>query len=214
MSEAEVRQRYGALADTYIRMFGDVASVDPQDLAFLKANLGACEGTVLDVGCGPGHLTAYLAGLGLDARGLDLVPEFIDTAASRWPSIEFSVGSLRALDVPDQSLAGALAWYSLIHCEPTELTAMLKGLRRAMAPGGTLVVGFFDGDAVEAFAHKVTTAYRWPVGEMSRMLTTAGFTEIDRLQRPGTADIRPHAVLAARVTTPAQPPLRLSTSPH
>lgn len=214
MSEAEVRQRYGELAETYTCMFGEVASVDPQDLAFLKAHLGACEGTVLDVGCGPGHLTAYLAGLGLDARGLDLVPEFIDTATSKWPSIDFSVGSLRALDVPDRSLGGILAWYSLIHCEPAELTDLLKGWRRAMAPGGTLVVGFFDGDAVESFAHKVTTAYRWPVDEMSRLLAIAGFTEIDRLQRPGTTDIRPHAVLAARVTTPTQPPPRLSTSPH
>ncbi|BBZ03118.1 methyltransferase [Mycolicibacterium chitae] len=199
MSEAEVRQRYGELAETYTRTFGDVATVDPQDLAFLKANLGACEGPVLDVGCGPGHLTAYLAGLGLDARGLDLVPEFIDTATSRWPSIEFSVGSLRTLEVPDRSLGGILAWYSLIHCEPTELTDILKELRRAMAPGATLVVGFFDGDAVEAFAHKVTTAYRCPIDEMSRLLAIAGFTETDRLQRPGTTDIRPHAVMAARV---------------
>lgn len=64
-------------------------------------------------------------------------------------------------------------------------------------PGGTLVVGFFEGDTVEALAHKVTTAYRWPVDEMARMLAAAGFSEVDRLRRPGSADVRPHAVLAA-----------------
>lgn len=66
-----------------------------------------------------------------------------------------------------------------------------------MAPAGTLVVGFFDGDDVEAFEHQVVTAYRWPVDELSERLRRAGFTEIERQQRPGIAEPgqRPHAAL-------------------
>jgi hypothetical protein len=53
-----------------------------------------------------------------------------------------------------------------------------------MAPAGTLVLGVFDGDEVAAFDHKVVTAYRWPVDEFVERLTRAGFTEVERLQRP------------------------------
>jgi DNA-binding PadR family transcriptional regulator len=32
---------------------------------------------VMDAGCGPGHVTAYLAAAGADAQGIDLSPEMI-----------------------------------------------------------------------------------------------------------------------------------------
>lgn len=195
-----VRRRYTELADVYIDMFGASAHVDPADLAFLDRHLGHCEGRVLDAGCGPGHLTAYLKNLGVSAEGIDLVPAFISSARSNWPDLDFTVGSLHSLDTPDGSLDGILAWYSLIHCQPTELATVLHEFRRTLRDGGRLVVGFFDGDDVEAFDHKVTTAYRWPADELSRRLSIAGFVEVERLQRAGTGSTRPHAALSARAT--------------
>jgi hypothetical protein len=67
-----------------------------------------------------------------------------------------------------------------------------------MTPGGTLVVGFVAADEVAAFDHKVVTAFGWPVDEISERLTRAGFTEVERLERP--TDRRPHAALAATAT--------------
>ena len=74
-----------------------------------------------------------------------------------------------------------------------------------MAPAGTLVAGFFDGDEVAAFEHKVVTAYFWPVDELADRLRRAGFTEVERRRRPGAEPgPRPHAALAA-VVTPGAP---------
>ena len=39
--------------------------------------------SILDVGCGPGHLTRRLAGLGFDATGIDLDPAMIERATVR-----------------------------------------------------------------------------------------------------------------------------------
>jgi hypothetical protein len=105
---------------------------------------------------------------------------------------------MKTLDIPDRSLRGILAWYSLIHCEPAGLAEVLTEFHRTMSRDGTLVVGFFEGGEVEPFDHKVTTAYRWPADEMSRMLSTAGFVEVDRLRRAGNDRMRPHAALGAR----------------
>jgi SAM-dependent methyltransferase len=196
--EVDVGQRYTEVADLYIRMFGAVDRVAPQDLSFLERNLGDSDGTVLDAGCGPGHLAAYLTGLGLTVQGVDLVPEFIGNARANWPGVDFAVGSVHTLDMPDRSLGAILAWFSLIHCEPAELTDVLTEFRRVVRRGGMLVVGFFEGACVERFDHKVAPAYRWPVDEMSRMLSAAGFAETERCRRSGTAQTRPYAALAAR----------------
>lgn len=201
MTEAVVKRRYTELSEAYIRMFGAVAGVDSDDLRFLERNLGRCAGTILDAGCGPGHLTAYLTDLGLTARGIDLVPAFIESARANWPDVEFAVGSMCTLALSPASLSGILAWYSLIHYEPDAVGEVLRIFRTALSDTGTLVVGFFEGDVVEPFAHKVTTAYRWPVDDMSATLSASGFVEVDRLRRPGTHLVRPHAALAVRAMT-------------
>lgn len=198
MTEAVVKRRYTELSEEYIRMFGAVTHVDSDDLRFLERNLGRCAGTILDAGCGPGHLTGYLTDLGLTARGIDLVPAFIESARANRPEVEFAVGSMCPLDLPDGSLSGILAWYSLIHYEPDAVGDVIRAFRKALSDNGALVVGFFAGEDVEPFAHKVTTAYRWPVDDMSEMLSAAGFVEVDRLRRPGTDHVRPHAALALR----------------
>ncbi|MEV4658853.1 class I SAM-dependent methyltransferase [Micromonospora sp. NPDC049301] len=200
MNLEQVRQAYASVAELYIGLFGTSQQVHADDLAFIGRHLAGRSGRVLDLGCGPGHITGYLRSLGVDATGLDMVPEFIAHAQAAHPSVEFQLGSMESLDVANHSVAGILAWYSLIHLPPQNLDGVLTEFRRAMAPSGTLVLGLFDGDEVDAFDHKVVTAYRWPVDELSERLTRAGFTEVERLQRPSDGTHRPHAAIAAIAT--------------
>jgi ubiquinone/menaquinone biosynthesis C-methylase UbiE len=174
-------------------------AVHEDDLALITRHLSIRPGSVLDVGCGPGHLTAHLRSLEVDATGVDPVPEFIDHARRTYPDGRYELGSMERLDAADHSLAGVLAWYSLIHLVPNELDAALAELRRVIARDGTLVAGFFDGDHVETFDHQVTTAYYWPADEFSSRLARAGFSEVERVQRPGIAAAfrRPHGAIAA-----------------
>jgi SAM-dependent methyltransferase len=195
----QVQSAYGEMADQYARLFDDISQVHPDDLAMIERHLSIRSGTVLDVGCGPGHLTAHLRSLGVDATGIDLVPEFVDHARAAHPESRFEQGSMLELTAPDQTIAGVLAWYSLIHLPPHDLDGVLTELRRTMVPGGKLVTGFFHGDEIAAFDHKVVQAFFWPVDELSDRLSQAGFAETERLERPGATEPgqRPHAVLAA-----------------
>ncbi|GAB3509024.1 hypothetical protein GCM10027575_19620 [Phytohabitans suffuscus] len=196
----QVRQAYASVAGLYIELFGSSERVHADDLAFIERHLGGRPGVVLDLGCGPGHLTGFLRSLGVDARGIDLVPEFIAHARAAHPSGRYQLGSMEDLGVADHSIAGILTWYSLIHLPPRRLDGVLARFRRAMAPGGRLVLGVFDGDEVAAFDHKVITAYRWPVDELVERLTRAGFVEVERLRRPDEDNHRPHAAVAAVAT--------------
>jgi SAM-dependent methyltransferase len=188
-----IRMAYGAVADLYIDLFGHHDKVPADDLAFIDRHLVGRPGPVVDVGCGPGHLTAYLHSRGADATGIDLVPEFIAHARAAHPAVPFRVGSM---DEPF-SAAGILAYYSLIHRPPHELDAVLAAFHRALSPGGVLVIGFFDGPEVVAFEHKVTTAYYWPPDELAARLARAGFTELERLRRPADGTRRAQAMIAA-----------------
>ena len=196
----QVRQAYASVAELYIELFGSRQRVHADDLAFIGRHLAGRPGMVLDLGCGPGHITDYLCSLGVDATGIDMVPEFIAHARAVHPSGAYLLGSLEDLDVTDHSITGILAWYSLIHLPPHRLDGVLAAFRRAMVPAGTLVLGMFDADEVGAFDHKVVTAYRWPVDELAERLLRAGFTEVERLQRPSEDGHRPHTAIAAIAT--------------
>lgn len=192
METDQVRQAYAGIADLYIDLFGSPEKVDPDDLEFIGRHL---TGRVLDVGCGPGQISAYLHSRGVDVTGVDMVPEFIEYARATHPEIPFRLGTMDEIDAAD----GILAWYSLIHRPPRELDEVLAGFRRALNPGGTLVVGFFDGAEIAPFDHRVTTAYFWPIDEFARRLSDAGFTVVDRTQRAPDGDRtkRAHAAIAA-----------------
>ncbi len=136
----------------------------------------------------------------LRSKAWTLCPPSIAKAQIVFPDVGFRVGELRNLGVPGDSLAGILAWYSLIHLQPVELPAVLSEFARCIMPGGGLLLGFFEGAAVEAFPHAVTPAYYWPIDEMVQHLDAAGLETIETQTRvdPGH---RPHAAIVARRTT-------------
>jgi SAM-dependent methyltransferase len=197
-----VREAYSSVSEQYIGLFGSGGQDGEDETALVRRHLAGLPGPVLDLGCGPGHWTAYLHSLGADATGVDIVPEFIAHARATHPGPRFVLGSMTELTIADHSVAGILAWYSTIHLPPADLDRVLAVFHRLLAPSGMLVVGFFDGDdGVAAFDHKVITAYRWPVDVLTQRLANAGFTEVQRLQRqsPDRPDRR-YAAIAARVT--------------
>ncbi len=182
----DTRISYDTVAVSYADILRDALSAAPYErgtlATFAELVRAGGGGPVADVGCGPGRLTAYLAGLGLDAFGIDLSPGMIEVARRDHPGLRFEVGSMTDLDLPDASLGGLLAWWSLIHVPDHEIPAVLDRFRRALRPGAPLMVGFFDGDETR---HKTegygghpmnVRVYFRPRDRVSGWLRAAGFT--------------------------------------
>lgn len=189
---------YDLRADEYIAALGSMDAVHPVDRAIVDAWAEGITGPVLDAGCGPGQWTAHLAGQGLDVRGVDLAPRFVEHARAAHPGIRFDVGSIDQLEAADGAFGGILSWFSTIHHEPEAISAPLHEFARTIRPGGGLLVGFFVGPAIEPFDHAVVRAYRWPASELARRVDAAGFDVIETHTRETSGERAVGALIAQR----------------
>ncbi|MGJ3509054.1 class I SAM-dependent methyltransferase [Enemella sp. A6] len=196
------RDDYNGRAAEYIDALGAIESTAEPDRALIESWADRVRGRILDVGCGPGHWTAWLHAQGRTVEGIDPVPAFIGHARAQYPGVPFRVGRAEHLDVEDACIGGVLAWYSLIHADPGDIPTVLDEFARVLSPDGSLVLGFFTGPRVAAFDHAVTTAYTWPIEVLAQLVEDAGFVVTERHTRTDP-DARPHGALVAR-REPAQ----------
>ncbi|NYG59314.1 SAM-dependent methyltransferase [Nocardioides daedukensis] len=177
MSRAEVAAAYDSRAEEYVEKLGSVHQMADRDRATIVQWRDSTGGRLLDAGCGPGHWTEVLSERGRrDVVGIDGSTRFLESARDRFPGNRFLAADLSAFPVTSRSLGGILAWYSVIHASPAELPEILDEFGRALAPGGSLLVGFFAGEAGVAFEHAVTTAYYWSAEALTDLLHSRGFT--------------------------------------
>jgi SAM-dependent methyltransferase len=114
--------------------------------AYLLPHL-ARDARVLDVGCGPGTITAGLADRVPQGHvtGIDAAEEIIDEArstAGNRGNLDFATGDVYALDYPDASFDVVHAHQVLQHLgDPVRA---LREMRRVTRPGG--LVAIRDGD--------------------------------------------------------------------
>ncbi|WP_040477747.1 methyltransferase domain-containing protein [Longispora albida] len=99
---------------------------------------------LLDVGCGPGTITADLARLVAPGHvtGLDAAPEVLAEAAAALPDATFTTGDVHALEYEDGAFDVVHAHQVLQHLP--DPAGALAEMRRVCAPGG--VVAARDAD--------------------------------------------------------------------
>ncbi|RKS08985.1 methyltransferase family protein [Nocardiopsis sp. Huas11] len=204
---AEARTFYDAFAATYTDRFRDALDAMPMDRAMLGmfAELVRSEGgQVADLGCGSGRVTAYLRDLGLPVFGIDLSPAMVELARREHPGLRFEVGSILDLDLPDGSVGGALAYYSIIHMPPEHLPGAFAEFHRVLAPGGHLMLAFQVGDEPlyleRPLGHEVSLDFqRLRPDDVADLLTDAGLSvRVRAVREPDPGEGVPQAYLLAR----------------
>jgi SAM-dependent methyltransferase len=99
--------------------------------------------TLLDVGCGPGTITADLAGRVSHVTALEVTADALDIARAEigrrgLTTVDFAVGDVHALDFPDDSFDVVHAHQVLQHVG--DPVAALREMRRVTRPGGVVAV--------------------------------------------------------------------------
>lgn len=186
----DVQMSYDQVAEEYASHFTEELGHKPLDRALLNrfAEEVRGAGRVYDLGCGPGHIARYLSDHGLSVAGIDLSSQMIEAARRLNPGIEFRQGNIASLPVEDESLAGMVAFYSLIHFQEAQLSSVFQELFRVLQPNGLLFLSFHDGQEVrhlEDFLGKSVSLdfYFFERAKMERYLKEVGFEIEESLTR-------------------------------
>jgi SAM-dependent methyltransferase len=216
-SAAGVRAFYDTVAREYAEHFGDELEGKPLDRALLERFAAEVRGAgpVYDLGCGPGgQTTAFLHVLGVDVRGMDLSPAAVSEAAARHPQIPFDAGDMLALPLPDESAAGLVAFYAIVHFSAAQLRTAAGGMHRVMRAGAPLLLSFHVGDEVvhvdEMFGRRASVDFLFhPVERVEAALRGAGFADVEITVRDAYPEVehptRRAYVLARRPVRAADP---------
>jgi ubiquinone/menaquinone biosynthesis C-methylase UbiE len=209
--ENTTRDSYDRVAAEYARRINDELEHKPLDRKLLAEFAAGTPGRIADIGCGPGHVAAYLHEQGAEVVGIDLSPAMVEQAQALHPDVEFEVGDMRALPLADGSLGGIVALYSLIHIPRAEVVAVLREFRRVLRQGGRLLVGFHIGEEIrhskEWWGEPVNLDFIFfTTAEMATYLDAEAFTLEETIEREPYPEVEAatrRAYLLAQA--PAQP---------
>lgn len=194
----KVRASYDAVAGSYgDKLAGELVDGGLPFETWLLDRVAAhaAGGPVVEVGSGPGHVTAYLADAGADAFGIDLSPGMVEEARRRYPEGSYQVGDLRQLMRPPTAAGwrAVLGWYSLIHLAGSELADAVRSLARTLDSDGLLVLAMHAGSAVqhfdEWFDHTIDLDFvLHEPADVAALFTAAGLTDVEWYRRGPLAD--------------------------
>lgn len=120
----------GRYADPLAEVFGAFAGVGGGD-------------KVLDVGCGPGALTARLRSIGVEVAAIDPSPPFVDAIRIRFPDIDVRRGTAEELPYDTGTFDAALA--QLVVHFMTEPVVGITQMARVTRRGGVVAACVWDG---------------------------------------------------------------------
>jgi SAM-dependent methyltransferase len=195
------RAAYEAIARAYHDQFGNELDGKPLDRALLEgfAELAGA-GAIADVGCGPGHVTRFLAARNARVIGIDIAPGMLAVAREHAPALAFAAGSMLELPAADATCAGIIALYSIIHLTADERAQACREFARVVRQGGWLLASFHidSPDFAAGEVNHVTTWFDQAVkldghflepADVAHDVQAAGFTVTATIIRSPQPDI-------------------------
>ena len=133
--------------------------------AQIAAAIGIAEGTVLDVGCGPGWLCMHLAAgrLEIDAVGIDHSPQMVAAARrNKGGRLNITIREMdaAAIKFPEATFDAAVTVQSAHHWD--EPATIMREVYRVLKPGGRFFIYEADRDATGVPEGWIQRRQGWP----------------------------------------------------
>jgi SAM-dependent methyltransferase len=190
MNTNHISKGYDKIASKYAEAFIDELDEKPLDRYLLKefsvllrTNSKAC-----DFGCGPGHISRFLKDLDIDVFGADISEGMINVATEINPDIKFIIDNMIDSKLVDESIGGAISFYSIVHLDYKQIEQVVKQMWRVLENEGVLFLAFHVGDSIlhveELFDEKVEFDYVFLNTEtIVDLLKVRGFKIIEAITR-------------------------------
>jgi ubiquinone/menaquinone biosynthesis C-methylase UbiE len=144
----KIEKMYDTVAKEYSETFSDDHAKKPKDQEILRRFSREIRDKkpVWDFGCGPGHTTKYLKDLGIEISGLDLSEKILEQARTIYPEINFRKGNILKLEFDDDSIAGVVAFYAIVHFTEEQIEIAFRETFRVLKPGGLFLFTYHIGE--------------------------------------------------------------------
>jgi ubiquinone/menaquinone biosynthesis C-methylase UbiE len=186
----KIENLYDTVAKEYAEAFSGEHEKKPKDREILdrfSQEIGDRR-PVWDFGCGPGQTTKYLKYLGIEISGLDLSEKILEQARTIHPEISFRKGNILDLDFDDDSIAGVVAFYAIVHFTEEQVGTAFREIFRVLHPGGIFLFTYHIGDETihldEFLGKKVDIDVMFFTADfIFSCLEGRGFKEIEIIER-------------------------------
>jgi SAM-dependent methyltransferase len=197
---ADPAPTYDRVASVYAERFRDELDGKPFDRELLRrfaAKVATTPDSIIcDVGCGPGHVGAFLADLGQRVFGIDRSAGMVAQARSDHPTVAFVQGDMTSLALLDEAVEAVVCFYALIHILRTQVLHTLRELRRVVGAGGAVLVAVHGGEGVLHVDEMVgqqadLDVTLFSLTELSELLEEAGLSVEEAHERAPYGDEHP-----------------------
>jgi SAM-dependent methyltransferase len=145
---------WGERAETYDLVIGAVAArVGAELLDAVRAGPGV---RLLDLGCGPGTVTAAAAARGASAVGVDLAEGMLALGRRRHPELQLLEGDAEALPFAGGAFDAVIGCFVLNHLPHVD--AAVAEIARVLVPGGRVAVSVWQPPEVNHLLGELTAA--------------------------------------------------------
>jgi ubiquinone/menaquinone biosynthesis C-methylase UbiE len=144
----KIEKQYDTVAKEYAETFSGEHEKKPKDRKILcRFSQEIGDGRpVWDFGCGPGQTTDYLKNLGMEISGLDLSEKILKQARTIHPEIHFQKGNILGLEFENDSIAGVVAFYAIVHFTEDQVGIAFREVFRVLQPGGIFLLTYHIGE--------------------------------------------------------------------
>lgn len=140
LPDADLNEGYTTWSETY----DHPSEQDPDPIQALEGPVMRAfidrlpDGPVLDLACGTGRHTAYIAKAGHEVVGIDSNAAMLEHAKGKLPDVEFQQGDLTKIPVDDASYQSITCGLAFGHLP--ELDTAVGEIARALKPGGQAAI--------------------------------------------------------------------------
>lgn len=158
----DLKSTYNKIAEDWFRdHHNDTWWQEGTEKFLNKLNPGA---SILDVGCGAGVKSRYIANKGFKVTGIDFSEKMIEIAKRESPSISFDVVDIYEIDKYQKTFDGVFAQAVLLHIPKEKIRDVLAKLKDRINPDGFLYIavkGMRDDGIEEAVKKEQDYGYEY-----------------------------------------------------